>query len=91
MRLGEFGPADPAVSVLSGVEQYNMEWTVHVDGKLRSLGVLAKDGMEMTVKNPHGDVYQLNWMTEEDCIKALGNKHYTLSKLYKLSASQSQS
>ena len=74
--LGEFGPADPAVCELSGAEQYNIQWNiVHTSSIVRtvqSFGVLSQDGNTMTVKNNDGDVYQLHWMTEEQCRIALG-------------------
>ena len=73
IELGDFGPADPAVRELSGADQFNVQWTTNIVHQVQSLGVLAEDGSTITIKSPGGDVYQLHWMTEEDCRIALGN------------------
>ena len=70
-EYGDFGEADPAISEMSGISNYNVEVSfLRNDEVHKTLGVVADHGEKLFMKTPTV-VRKLVWTTEEDAIEIL--------------------
>merc|ERR1712215_410354 len=67
IKLEDFGEADPEIRDLTGHKKYNIEFTYNFGKDFSELGVVSKDGLEITTRGMMG-VTKMAWVSAEDAV-----------------------
>merc|ERR1712215_341210 len=67
IKLEDFGEADSETRDLTGHKKYNIEFTYNFGKDFSELGVVSKDGFEITTRGMMG-VTKMAWVSPEDAV-----------------------
>jgi len=63
--IGDFGEADPEIVRNTGLNIYNIKFTIVYGKEMHETGVISDDGLKITTKGMMG-ICELEWITEDE-------------------------